>query len=454
MMFSGAPTSSAVTGNRTNASRRICDVVTEWDLDRTAAGGCQTVRLAPFDFMFPGTNEDEHVAHPERPSTALVLAAATMWPEPAARDVAGIARFVVDDVVAAAGRSAIRTAMERMVQAPLPRSQVVRGLGNMRSGAIRLESIYRSGPIEAGLHSDVRRSGDPSGDPALLQAGALTNEDAPADLLAPPGPLPAAEAGPRTGGSALREGGFRGTLIHFHNRLVLEADRQAVDPDDRYGIFRRARRLVRWHVQWLVLNELLPTLCDPDIVSDVVARKAPLYEAFLREVGVPQPGLLPVPLEAAVAALRCGPDRGAEAAHWLDLGSLFNIPDAQACLDGIGLATGDDMPRLSRGQIAGGVGSVNTDDDVAEHTPLWGYLMLEAHLLGSHGRLGPLGSRLMAETFCGLVIYDPASFWNAEVLSGAGPRWGPEDGAMLGGSLIDCFGALRSTVGLDVSIRE
>ena len=59
-------------------------------------------------------------------------------------------------------------------------------------------------------------------------------------------------------------------------------------------------------------------------------------------------------------------------------------------------------------------------------TPLWYYILREAEVINGGARLGPIGSRLVAETLVGLVVNDPKSYWH----EGAGKgSWSPKVGA-------------------------
>jgi hypothetical protein len=55
-------------------------------------------------------------------------------------------------------------------------------------------------------------------------------------------------------------------------------------------------------------------------------------------------------------------------------------------------------------------------------TPLWYYVLKEAELIQGGRRLGPVGSRIVAETIAGLMQADPDSYVRAE------PRWRPTVG--------------------------
>ncbi|WP_420562242.1 hypothetical protein [Thalassobaculum sp.] len=92
-------------------------------------------------------------------------------------------------------------------------------------------------------------------------------------------------------------------------------------------------------------------------------------------------------------------------------GYLSSLPTGQAVADRLGITameasrvTGDD-PVLARAVTAGGF---------AERTPLWFYVLREAEALGGGRTLGPVGSRLLAETVLGLLRADPNSYLNHE----------------------------------------
>ncbi|SES40537.1 Animal haem peroxidase [Tranquillimonas rosea] len=85
-------------------------------------------------------------------------------------------------------------------------------------------------------------------------------------------------------------------FLRFHNKLADATQSRSFDT---------ARRLTRWHYQWLVLHEYLPTVCDPAIVDEVVDLAAPLYTAFYDMHNGSGPKM-PMPLEFSVAGFRFG----------------------------------------------------------------------------------------------------------------------------------------------------
>ncbi|TQQ82633.1 peroxidase [Halonotius terrestris] len=85
---------------------------------------------------------------------------------------------------------------------------------------------------------------------------------------------------------------FQYAMLEFHNSIVDWLGEGCSEP------FERANQLARWHYQWIVLEEFLPTICDEDIVDDVRQQRA-YY--------TPGQGEEPyIPVEFSVAAYRYG----------------------------------------------------------------------------------------------------------------------------------------------------
>jgi len=65
---------------------------------------------------------------------------------------------------------------------------------------------------------------------------------------------------------------FHAAMLQFHNKMV----------DKRPGAsFEEVQRQVRWHYQWLVINDFLPTICGQDVVSELLphrGRKEPVWK--------------------------------------------------------------------------------------------------------------------------------------------------------------------------------
>lgn len=103
-------------------------------------------------------------------------------------------------------------------------------------------------------------------------------------------------------------------------------------------------------------------------------------------------------------------------------GYRLNMPSAQSLIAAIN-ATGlyRPIPVLSPTQVADGRAFL-ADAGLDAATPLWFYVLREAETVGGH-HLGALGSHLVANTLIGLVVSDPASYWNARI---DGHRWSPQ----------------------------
>ena len=78
------------------------------------------------------------------------------------------------------------------------------------------------------------------------------------------------------------------------------------------------------------------------------------------------------------------------------------------------------------GAIASSTLSADEKVKFAQSTPLWFYVLKEAEKINDGRRLGPIGSRLVAETLVGLVINDPQSYWHLDAGDGS---WKPKVGA-------------------------
>jgi hypothetical protein len=126
-----------------------------------------------------------------------------------------------------------------------------------------------------------------------------------------------------------------------------------------------------------------------------------------------------------------------------ELRSLFMGPQAkpldlarQNLLRGnsLGLPAGQSVarllkcPRLCPDEIAASLpdGKVAAEHGLHVESPLWYYILKEAQLRGHGLRLGPLGSRLVAEVLVGLIQSDRTSFLHRQ------PEWQPTLGAKSG----------------------
>lgn len=343
---------------------------------------------------------------------------------------------------------------------------------NTRSARLDLDSVYAGGPtISPALF-------EPD-DQALFRVGfGGRYEDLPRDADG------LAIVGDSRNDENLIIGGLHVAFLLFHNAVVADLRTNGGDVDlaDSLAVFVEAQRIVRWHYQWLIVNELLPLFVGQALVDEVLADGRQIY--------VPTEARIPV--EFQVAAYRFGhalvqasytanddldapvfditqdgvadPDdlRGGQrgARRWVDWGRFFDFGTPMRHNRRIGTTIASpllDLPMFAidttRGQTEGPtslasrnlqrhvtwgipsgqaiaaqigappVGRSNFADlapyGLDQSTPLWFYILREAdkHANGTH--LGPVGGRIVAEVFIGLLELDPESYLSAD------PGWQP-----------------------------
>lgn len=407
-----------------------------------------------------------------------------------------------------------------------PRTTVMRQLGNLRRGTLRLDSVYGDGTdiddkLRDGAHMRVGQAdgGQPNDLPRFGQmldegiVAALPPIDGMTSDFGPVDPRKLAFIADSRNDENLVVAQLHLSVLRFHNAA---ADTMAGSDDDR---FARAKQLVQWHYQWLVVERYLTAVCDPAVLAVVKTSGAARYAAFAAAHGGTTDGHAPLPIEFNVAAFRFGHSmiRGAytfnqffgpagtigpatlrelfeftgkgglggaevlpsvwiidwanflpsdaagliarridpELARGLDdlvneskphLRSLaqrnlrrsyvLNLPTAQtvgAQLDDDGI----DVQALTTAEICAGPGGAAIGANGYEtQTPLWFYILAEAHARGGGQRLGPIGSVIVAETLLGLIATDLDSYWNAAGSDDG--RWQPADAGLPGGP-VDSF---------------
>jgi hypothetical protein len=447
-------------------------------------------------------------------------------------------QFVDHDITANTDRNPAALPDFSVATPPLvinPRAAVMQQLGNLRRGTLRLDSVYGDGTdIDQKLRDGAHmRVGHADGGEArdLPRFGQMVDEGVVADLpptdgmtsdFGPVDPRKLAFIADSRNDENLVVAQLHLSFLRFHNAI---ADTLTGSDDDRFG---RAKRLVQWQYQWLVVERYLAALCDPAILTVVKAGGAARYAAFAAAHGGTTGDHAPLPIEFSVAAFRFGHSmiRGAytfnqffgpagsigratlrelfqftgkgglggaavlpsvwiidwanflpsddaariarpidpELAGGLDdlvneskphLRSLaqrnlrrsyvLNLPTAQtvgAQLDDDGI----DVQALTTAEIFAGPGGAAIDANGYEtQTPLWFYVLAEAHARGDGKRLGPIGSVIIAETLLGLIATDPDSYWNAPGSDDG--RWHPADAGLPGGP-IDSFEAFFNFAGV------
>jgi hypothetical protein len=346
-------------------------------------------------------------------------------------------------------------------------------LRNARAPKLNLEMLYSDGPVGSPYLFDVA-------DPAKFLLG-------PDGADAPRNQQGVALIGDPRNDVHLFALTLHVALLRAHNRTV-DLLRENGVPEAE--VFERARIILTWHYQWIVVHDFLPRLVGASLVERVLAEGCRWF--------TPAPGQAYIPLEFADAAFRYGhgqirhtyrlvdggplvplfPDLvgfGPQPAdRRLDLAQVFDLPGrppAQRAkrLDGrlatslIGLpeqVTGavdtaayrslavrdllrGETTALPSGEAVAQVMNVSplTADELDQAwphgTPLWFYILKEAEHRGGGDRLGPVGGRIVAEVLIGLLRADPASYLSLEpdwepILPAAGPDFGLADLLTLG----------------------
>lgn len=242
-------------------------------------------------------------------------------------------QFIDHDITANTDRKVEGVSDIEGVFNPTSRADVMAGVDNLRDGSLGLDSLYGDSvgqdPFSAKLARLMRhptltrkmRLGIPQSTPEgpitppadsatdllrlgfLLDRGDLTE----AELSALP---PDRRGAFFKNGSVLRQraivGDFRNdenlliaqlqvAFLRFHNKLA-----------DLVPTFDEARKLTRYHYQWLVAHDYLPSLCDRSVVDELIATGSPMYGAFF-DANVPAMApKMPMPLEFSVAGYRFG----------------------------------------------------------------------------------------------------------------------------------------------------
>jgi len=259
--------------------------------------------------------------------------------------------------------------------------------------------------------------------------------------------------------------GFSKNLKSIHN------DRGDVGTA-RALLFEETQRLVRWHYQWVVVNDFLPRICGKDIVTDILCNGRKVFTCKSDPF---------IPVEFSIAAYRYGhtqvPEKmmynnsiqstplfsgdigdgfervatGSDPIDWRNFfgstaqsAGAIDTKLASAMLDLPFMPNGAEKSlatrnllraqsfRLPSGQHVAqaltdlGCGPIAPLDlsptklppELHDHTPLWLYVMAEG-LLSNGEHLGPVGGRIIAEVIIGLLECDHSSYL------GANRNWSP-----------------------------
>ncbi|WP_154019015.1 peroxidase family protein [Halococcus agarilyticus] len=353
-------------------------------------------------------------------------------------------------------------------------------LRNFRTPRLDLDNVYGSGPdVSRHLYQSTFGSGPHSGDGEKFLLG-LNDADEPNDLSRTRDGT--AIIGDPRNDENLLVAQLQHAMLKFHNRVV-DWLRDGEDEE----VFGEAQQLVRWHYQWVVLEDFLPRVCQPEVVEAV--RDEREYYTIDRDDDAY------LPLEFAGAAYRFGHSqarfeyrvndtfdadnplelfgtnsqtslgRGFEpvtqdrVVDWRHLFAIEGDIDPQP-ITGIdpklapdlldlpfmtadepwlrslasrnlvrgrrlGLPSGQAVARameeepLSNEEIGFDEALEAHDQPPKTEAPLWYYVLGEARERTGGERLGPVGSRIVAEVLVGLAAADPSSYLTVE------PGWEP-----------------------------
>jgi hypothetical protein len=270
-------------------------------------------------------------------------------------------------------------------------------------------------------------------------------------------------------------------FVRFHNQVVRWlAGRDDAPAQD--ALLEEAQRVVRWHYQWIVRHDFLPRVvgrplpavprrfftghAEPFIPVEFSAAAFRFGHSMVRDayrLGAAPPPLPIVGDPADPGAASLDGHCVLPAAQVIQWGRFFFAlddapedrvlsrridplvaaplhrlpPDGASLADlnlrrgrALGLPAGADVARamdvtpLSDAQLRSQLpplGDATVADALVRATPLWFYILTEAHVMGNGGlHLGPVGGGIVAEVLAGLLEDDPRSHVNQW------PAWRPE----------------------------
>lgn len=275
-------------------------------------------------------------------------------------------------------------------------------------------------------------------------------------------------------------------FLMLHNVAV--GNLRSIVPEEE--LFETARAFVRCQFQWLVRNDFLPTVCQPEVYKALVGRGDQLIHW--------PPGGFSIPVEFSQAAARFGhsmvratyqlvdggkqvplwelfgsthrpgpllPDKAVQWSHFvrprsepaMEIGTrlvdpLGNLPDDSIEPFGNSPAPHEPHALALRTLCRGAATKLPTGQQIRaalqpdaevprasdawktlrslgfdDETPLWYYILLEAETTECGRCLGTIGSRIVAEVVEASLHHDPDSFLSREGEKWMPPRWKTPD---------------------------
>lgn len=265
---------------------------------------------------------------------------------------------------------------------------------------------------------------------------------------------------------------FQHAMLRFHNAVIDLLIMGSFNGD----YFAEAKKIVTHHYQWVVINDFLVRICGQAAVTSALANvNAPINSTFRMPVEFSvaayrfghsmirdnywvnfiftnqplsdlftfvRPPNIPVrsnwivdfnaffttgisvpvnnkarKIDSVLAAgLNSLPGFSGMMAQLasrnLRRGLALGLPSGQAVAQHFGLVPMT-LAQLTSGLPANEVALISGSPDLSQKTPLWYYILREAMVLNQGESLGPVGGRIVAETFVRILKRDPDSYINA-----------------------------------------
>lgn len=195
------------------------------------------------------------------------------------------------------------------LKAPLLEPTQPRRTTSFRTAEFDLDSVYGNGPDRSPELYDAS-TGDIKFRVEAIPGSAQVSRKGAVRYDLPRDPNSVAIIGDSRNDENLLISQFHVAMLMFHNAVT---DRVRKDPAFAHRsakeVFNEAQRQVRWHYQWIVLNEFLPLTIGQDRVDDILRNGPRFYKVADRsQDGVFRNAIREplIPVEFAVAAYRFG----------------------------------------------------------------------------------------------------------------------------------------------------
>jgi hypothetical protein len=447
-------------------------------------------------------------------------------------------QFIDHDITANTDRTAadLETDITQDDFIPLSPDFVIDKLKNLRRPAFDLDSVYGDGPTLDPALPTAAKNFYQEEDPVKLKIGQNAEQDAagnptPGQKIPPEDDLSrdlprnnrTAVIGDSRNDENLIVAQFHLAFLRFHNAVVdWVRENEPENAEDHKTLFSRSQNLVRWHYQWIVVNDFLKTLTMEGTVDSVLNDGLQFYSLQDRDVFMPlefsvasyrfghsmvraaydynrnftdQPGALTdatfellfiftgrgnigqgnernpgpganetlpfnwiiewdrfVSKEKAAERLRnsarkldthlapplstlVNEGEGGEPSPIQELlkhlakrnllrGYFLSIPTGQSLAERLGIETmsAEELQQNNSDAMNQAIAPF------LEKTPAWFYILKESEVRAGGDSLGPVGSRIVAETFIGLMMNDEFSYLNQHEYDCV---WNPSKGVKL-----------------------